>query len=361
MAQDGLNLDALADEMRRMSQALQQSQEQNALLQTQMSSLAQQQQQQRAAGTGTQPNVTMQDLGQIFASITQSQRDLADAMRSQHERKFALIDTKGLAKPDGAEENFLYWRVRLESFIVASMPDLEEVLEWSEEHEDEITKAAIKAAWGSMNPTHKEVRDIEQVDAQLYALLQTLCECEAFTIVRSAGKNNGLESWRRLVKRFDPSTGGRRRAMLHILNPAKVNSVEELSAAVESWEEMVRQYGSRRKADGSRHQLDEEIKIAILEHICPAEIERHLQLNRQRYAGETDVRNELVMYLETRLGTRIKNFSLSAGADDNVALMDIGGKGKKGKDGKGKSNAANPTCHNCGKPGHYIKGLGFRV
>ena len=32
-----------------------------------------------------------------------------------------------------------------------------------------------------------------------------------------------------------------------------------------------------------------------------------------------------------------------------------GGKGKKGKDGKGKSNAAKPTCHNCGKPGHYIK------
>ena len=74
MAQDGLNLDALADEMRWMSQALQQSQEQNALLQAQMNSLAQQQQQQRAAGTGTQPNVTMQDLGQIFASITQSER-----------------------------------------------------------------------------------------------------------------------------------------------------------------------------------------------------------------------------------------------------------------------------------------------
>ena len=160
MAQDGLNLDALADEMRRMSQALQQSQEQNALLQAQMNLLTQQQQQQRAADDGIQPNVTMQGLGQIFASITQSQRDLADAMRSQHERKLALIDTKGLAKPDrfnGAEENFLYWRVRLESFIVASMPDLEEVLEWSEEHEDEITKAAIKAAW-CMNPTHKQVR-----------------------------------------------------------------------------------------------------------------------------------------------------------------------------------------------------------
>ena len=80
--------------------------------------------------------MTMQDLGQIFASITQSQRDLADAMSSQHERKFALIDTKGLAKPDrfnDAEENFLYWQVRLESFIVASMPDLEEGLEWSED------------------------------------------------------------------------------------------------------------------------------------------------------------------------------------------------------------------------------------
>ena len=106
---------------------------------------------------------------------------------------------------------------------------------------------------------------------------------EAYTIVRAAGKTNGLEAWGRLCKRYDPSTGGRRRALLRsVLNPSRVNKMEELSAAVESWEEQVRQYETRRKLDGTRPTLDEDIRVAILEKICPAGVEKHLQLNQAR-------------------------------------------------------------------------------
>ena len=131
------------------------------------------------------------------------------------------------------------------------------------------------------------------MNTQLHAVLQTLCEAEALTIVRSAGKNCGLEAWRRLVRCYDPSTGGRRTAMLrHILNLNTCAKLEELSNAVKTWEEQVRQYESRRKSDGTRHQLDEEIKISVLEHLCSAELEKHLQLNRARHGTYQDVRDE---------------------------------------------------------------------
>ena len=387
-------LEQLSTQMAQMQQALQQSQAQNQTLRTQLDGLQQAQQETRQAAQQAvqqareevrQVQAQAMNLGNLGTAVTElsaNQKSLAEVLTKQQSqgRKITLIDTKGLAKPEkfsGAEESFLYWRTRIESFVTSLVPEMEEVLEWAEELDDEVTRSKIRDVWGEADPTEKTIEDIESIDSQLYAMLQTLCEKEAFTIVRSAGKNLGLEAWRRLVKRYDPTTGGRRRAMLrHILNPQKVGKIEELSAAVEVWEESVRQYESRKKADGSRHVLDEEIKIAVLEHLCPTEIEHHLQLNQQRYTGYSDVRNELVMYLETRLGTRMKTFSLESKPSTDTggpAPMDIGGFGKGGKDGKGKkgkgkgkfpgkskgqgkpSGKGDKKCHNCGKPGHFAR------
>ena len=60
----------------------------------------------------------------------------------------------------------------------------------------------MNAEFGETTPAQETIPDLESKDAQLYAVLQTLCEKEAFTLVRSAGKSKGLEAWRRLCKRF---------------------------------------------------------------------------------------------------------------------------------------------------------------
>lgn len=89
--------------------------------------------------------------------------------------------------------DWLYWKTRVESFVTSVFPEMEAVLEWAEEQDVEITTPAILAAFGNINPTHQEVRDIEDINAQLHAILQTLCEKEPFQVVRSAGKSLGKE------------------------------------------------------------------------------------------------------------------------------------------------------------------------
>eukprot|EP00435_Cladocopium_sp_Y103_P038376 s510_g10.t1 len=348
--------------------------------QTQAEHLAAQQQQAQQA----QPLPGLPaDVGLAFTALATSQRELVESLKSK-DRKLSLVDNKGLAKPErfsGKEEQFLYWRTRVEAFITSVFPELEDVMLWAEEFDGVITGADVRAAWGAANPTHETVDDVESKSTQVYAVLQTLCEGEAFTIARSAGKHNGFDAWRRLVRRYDPTTGGRRRTMLrHILNPNKVNKLEELSNAIEQWEEQLRLYENRKRSDGTRHQLDEEIRISVLEHLCPTELERHLQLNRSRYNTYQDVREEVSLYLETRLGARLKIGDASHPGDESVP-MDIGafGKGKKGKGkskskdskgkgkggkGKGKTSASSSgkggkkedrKCHNCGKVGHLVK------
>ena len=395
MAQpNGLSAEQVALQLQQLAAGLAESRNREEQLRTRVEQLLTQQQQQQVVIQQQQQQLQGQaspqsvdgGMGEAILQLTRSQQELVEALKVKESRKINLVDTKGLSKPDrfsGSEEGFLYWRTRLEGFVTSIVPELEDVMSWAEEQEFEITRAMVEAAWGD-GGTEGEIDELESWVNQLYSVLQTLCEKEAFTIVRSAGKNMGLEAWRKLVRRYDPSTGGRRRAMLkHILNPPKCGRVEDLSMALETWEEQLRQYESRKRADGTRHQVDEEIKIAILEHLCPAEIERHLQLNRTRYTGYNDVRAELVTYLETRLGQKLKIYDANFSGDPNgVQPMDVsgfdrkgkgkdskgkgkskkGGKGKGHGSGKGKGGKPSKTgatkddqCRNCGKYGHYAR------
>ena len=255
-----------------------------------------------------------------------------------------------------------------------------------------VSMARAQTAFGT--GTADAVDSLSDKSSQVYAALQNLLEGEPFMIIRNTDKGNGIEAWRRLTRRYDPSTGAKKSSLLrHILTPGKCK-LEELSEKIEGWMELVNRYESRRDGSGHRQVLADHIKMSILESMCPSEIERHLQLNRSKFVDFNDMHAELSTYLETRVGVRLKIESLGSskrGEDD----MDIGafgkGKGKGGKfggKGKGKSdggkgtgffkgkgkkkgkfggkhggknksksgpNTASSVCFNCGKPGHYQK------
>ena len=161
------------------------------------------------------------------------------------------------------------------------------------------------------------------------------------------------------------------------MTPTKITKIEDLSSALEAWEEQLRLYEARKRSDGTRHILDDEIKISVVEHLCPVELEKHLQMNRSRYASYDDVRGEVVLFLESRLGSRMKVVDPGGAAPMDIGAFGKGpkGKGKKGgkgggkkgsSKGKGKGGAAKGkgpgdgsketrTCNNCGKVGHLRK------
>ena len=202
--------------------------------------------------------------------------------------------------------------------------------------------------------------------------MQNLMKGEAFSIVRNTTRGNGLEAWRKINRRFDPATGGSRKSLLrHVLAPPKLK-LEELSAGIESWMDLIRRYEDCKDSRGEGQELPEDVKISILESMCPVEIERHLQLNRSRLDTFEQDWEELRLYLETRQGVKLK----VEGVKDPDA-MDVGGftkggkskgknKGKKGQtvgSGKGGMSSGQGTgqkgesrsCFNCGKPGHLQK------
>ena len=145
------------------------------------------------------------------------------------------------------------------------------------------------------------VQNLEFVLQQMHTALMALTSYEANDIVANSRKNP-LEAWRRLQKRYDPTTGGRKRNVLRtIISPGRC-SLLELQAGIGRWRSYVSRYEKRLK-----NKMDDEIKLAGLEALVPEELEKHLILNSSRLRTFADARLEIVTYVEAKFGLRIRD------------------------------------------------------
>ena len=142
---------------------------------------------------------------------------------------------------------------------------------------------------------------MEFVLQQMHTALMALTSYEANDTVANSRKNP-LEAWRRLQKRYDPTTGGRKRNLLRTIISLGRCSLLELQAVIERWESFVSRYEKK-----MRDKLDDEIKLAGLESLVPEELEKHLILNSNRLQTFEDARLEVVTYVEAKFGLRTRD------------------------------------------------------
>ena len=91
------------------------------------------------------------------------------------------------------------------------------MLEWSAEQPTEMTTTAIDLEFLPTDTNvDRGVQNLEFVVQQMHTALTALTSYEANDIVANSRKNP-LEAWRRLQKRYDPTTGGRKRNLLRTI------------------------------------------------------------------------------------------------------------------------------------------------
>ena len=291
--------------------------------------------------------------GQNMASVVQGLQDLTQAMKGGGKGQasatggLTLVDNRGLGKPQqfhGDEMKFLPWKRRTSNYVISVFPDMRHPLEWAEEQEDPIEMADAVKEFDDLS-LHTVINLVAKSE-QLYAALEQLTEGEPFDIVGGVTPGNGLEAWRRLMRRFDPSTGSRKRTLLrHILNPGSVK-MEQLPAHLQRWLDTIRLYERRKDRSGNRLQVTDEIKISVLEQLGPKELERHLQLRAATLTTFDDCLAEVQQYVEMVTGAKIRTVD-SHGGTAKHDPMDVGGFQHGG--GKGGE------CYRCGKPGHIAR------
>ena len=193
------------------------------------------------------------------------------------------------------------------------------MLEWSAEHVTEITTTAIDLEFLPTDTNEdRGVQNLEFLLQQMLTALMALTSYEANDIVANSRKNP-LEAWRRLQKRHDATTGGRKRNLLRtIISPGRC-SLLELQAGIERWESYVSRYEKKMK-----DKMDDETKLAGVESLVPEELEKHLILNLNRLRTFEDARLEVVTYVEAKFGLRIRDPRPSdTGARGHSDPMDV--------------------------------------
>ena len=86
----------------------------------------------------------------------------------------------------------------------------------------------------------------QETDQELQHFLISRTEGEALEEIRGAERESGLEQWRRLAALCDPLAAGRGLDdSKHILPPPKVTQIDDLSHAIQAWDNLEQRHQER--------------------------------------------------------------------------------------------------------------------
>ena len=243
---------------------------------------------------------------------------------SRHQRSWKISNVQGRV-----HENHWWLRKTTGFLIDAYGSAFWPVIHWVEDQDNATMNHALKQQFGPLG--EEPVDDFQEKSGQVHVALLALKESESFENVLGAAPS-GLEALRRLVRRWDPVSGGKRRALLrHILVPDGCK-LQDLPAGLTKWVELVRRYERSKSSGTTAAALHEDMKTAALDALVPSELEQHLAMNHARLITYEQVPSEIQAYTEARR----RQFAFKTVAAKNTSdPMDVDscGEGRK-RDGK---------------------------
>ena len=132
-----------------------------------------------------------------------------------------------------------------------------EAMRWASEQEHSLGDSKLGApasrlecAFESHADQVDQIDDLDELSNQMYLALRSTTEGTPFTYVGNAAIGNGLEAWRSLHNKYDPSTGGRKKAMLNALISPNKAGYEGLAWALVRWKTLHNRYEQKMEKFG---------------------------------------------------------------------------------------------------------------
>ena len=198
---------------------------------------------------------------------------LAKSLENQGARKDRrlLVDTKGLGKPEtfnNDEQSFRRWAKTVCNLTVRVFgKECQDVLDYCLCLEDAVDFPALETKFGD-DLDLDGIPGLDDKCDQLYRVLSSLTTGESEDLVVGCANLSaaGFEAWRRLNRRWDPVTAGRKRNILRvILNPEGTKTWEGVRPAVEQLDDLIRRNEARKNEHGQRETLGDDIKCTAIE------------------------------------------------------------------------------------------------
>jgi hypothetical protein len=134
---------------------------------------------------------------------------------------------------DGTETAFADWAFKFKLAMKPKNLECHRLLELHEKMKSEVQLEELEAL----------TTGDSQKATEIYDVLGLNVSGEALTIVRGVDSLNGVEAWRRLMKRYSPNTPQRQLVrLMELLTPTKAKNATELANTMEQWELKLRVY-----------------------------------------------------------------------------------------------------------------------
>ena len=224
-----------------------------------------------------------------------------------------LTDTRGIGRPvafKGDELKYAEWKAKLMAYLRISTPQSDELIKWVAQADSTVTEEDVDISY----PNNKQ--DVWRFAHNLYSILLSCTEDDAFRICHSVKEGNGLEAMRLLMKRYEPRTPGAKRALLKaiIKNPAS-KKPDEVEKNLMKVEEYMKHYEVMAGAD-----LPEDLKVTVIIDLCTKDLKEHLELSTREMTYK-QVRDEIISYVERKrnaFSNDLKAMDVDEVEDDHV-------------------------------------------
>ena len=286
---------------------------------------------------GTLINGTVQAVLAAQAQQLQQQQAAAAPARAPVDR----IDERYYRKIiQFSGENWKDWCFQFKSATRGSSNVAYKLLNWSEK---ETTKIEDYSDFEHFDQA-------EKLSNELFNIISTMVQGEALQVLHNCDYN-GAEAWRRLSRRYSPSTPLRAmQLMLQVVNPGKAKNVKEIPGIVDKWETRVLALERDFKENvGSR------MKAAILISILPNDIQDALIQHADKYEEYQPTKEKILSIVDAKMAMR---------SPDEMDVDAVGGHG-----GHPQGEAAHDEeidavgkggiyCYRCGGQGHIAAKCG---
>jgi hypothetical protein len=169
-----------------------------------------------------------------------------------NKKLFELKTFTTLDKFSGNAEQFQDWSYQLRILTKSASEEFYSKLLATERAKDEVDLAGLE------DQCVGEEIPIRKASMEFFQVLATHLQGEPLTLVRGVQDMNGLEAWRLLVRRFEPSSKSRMFASIMSILDVKRNVAKgEFANALSAWELQVKNYEAIFKKT-----LDEDLKIS---------------------------------------------------------------------------------------------------
>ena len=198
----------------------------------------------------------------------------------QGQRK-SLVDTKAIGRPEKlggslqeASKAWRQWSYLLEMWLASQFPDARKILAWATSQDAEI-KVSDLIGTTVTGVTEQVLKDFNR---QLEVVLGTLTVDSPGDITMNSSAGSGLDMYRRLHSRLDPTDMVTSMRYLTLMSTHPVKEVHELIPAIERWDDMHRRYAERKDCES----LKEQQKMVSLLGLALESLQSHLELNLSR-------------------------------------------------------------------------------